>query len=56
VRHVTTHVLNMDNGVSEHLWTVLLDKVGVADAVNTGTPSTIDTDSIEEAVLSSYGW
>lgn len=55
-RHTTTHVLNMDEGVSEHLWGVLVDKAATADAINTGTPSTIDSDSVEEAVLSSYGW
>jgi SWI/SNF-related matrix-associated actin-dependent regulator 1 of chromatin subfamily A len=55
-RHVTTHVLNMSEGVSENLWNVLVDKAHVADAVNTGTPSTIDADSVEEAVLQNYGW
>lgn len=55
-RHVTTHVLNMQGGVSEHLWDVLVDKAGVADAVNTGTPSTIDGETVQEAVLASYGW
>lgn len=55
-RHVTTHVLNMQEGVSERLWEILKDKARVADAVNTGTPSTIDAESVQEAVLSSYGW
>jgi SWI/SNF-related matrix-associated actin-dependent regulator 1 of chromatin subfamily A len=55
-RHCTTHVLNMQEGVSEHLWAVLADKAATADAVNTGTPSTIDASSVEEAVLESYGW
>lgn len=55
-RHTTTHILNMNEGVSEHLWSVLASKAEVADAINTGTPSTIDFDSVEEAVLSSYGW
>lgn len=55
-RHTTTHILNMQEGVSEHLWGVLAAKAEVADAINTGTPSTIDFASVEEAVLSSYGW
>lgn len=55
-RHTTTHILNMQEGVSEHLWAVLAAKAEVSDAINTGTPSTIDFDSVEEAVLSSYGW
>ena len=55
-RHVTTHVLNMNEGVSEHLWNVLQSKVAVADAINTGTATTIDFDSVHEAVLESYGW
>lgn len=55
-RHVTTHVLNMQEGVSEHLWAVLVDKAVTADAINTGTPSTIDLESVQDAVLSSYGW
>lgn len=55
-RHVTTHVLNMAEGVSERLWSILVDKAHVADAVNTGTPSTIDSESVQEAVLSAYGW
>lgn len=55
-RHVTTHVLNMQEGVSEHLWSVLFDKALTADAVNTGTPSTIDAESVVMTVLESYGW
>jgi SNF2 family DNA or RNA helicase len=55
-RHCTTHVLNASEQVSEHLWAVLGSKVAVADAVNTGTNTTIDASSIEEAVLQSYGW
>jgi len=55
-RHCTTHILNMQEGVSEHLWGVLAAKAEVADAINTGTPSTIDLSTVEEAVLSSYGW
>jgi SNF2 family DNA or RNA helicase len=55
-RHTTTHILNMQEGVSEHLWGVLAAKAEVADAINTGTPSTIDLSTVEEAVLSSYGW
>ena len=55
-RHCTTHILNMAEGVSEHLWAVLASKAETADAINTGTPSTIDLSSVEEQVLSSYGW
>jgi SWI/SNF-related matrix-associated actin-dependent regulator 1 of chromatin subfamily A len=55
-RHVTTHVLNMAEGVSERLWAILCDKAHVADAINTGTPSTIDPDSVISAVLEDYGW
>jgi SWI/SNF-related matrix-associated actin-dependent regulator 1 of chromatin subfamily A len=55
-RHVTTHVLNLNEGVSERLWAVLGEKAKVADAINTGTPSTIDFASVEEQVLSSFGW
>jgi hypothetical protein len=46
----------MNEGVSEHLWNVLQSKVAVADAINTGTATTIDFDSVHEAVLESYGW
>lgn len=55
-RHVTTHILNMSEGVSQHLWAILMGKVETADAINTGTDSTIPAESVQEAVLSSYGW
>jgi SWI/SNF-related matrix-associated actin-dependent regulator 1 of chromatin subfamily A len=55
-RHVTTHVLNGNEMVSQTLWAILSSKAATADAINTGTPSTIDPDSVVEEVLASYGW
>jgi len=54
--HVTTHILNMEQGISQRLWEVLVMKAEVVDAINTGKPATIDIGSVEDFVLSSYGW
>ena len=53
---VTTHVLGMVDGISEVMWEVLADKVGVADAVNVGGADTITDVQVEDAVLARYGW
>jgi SNF2 family DNA or RNA helicase len=52
----TIHVLNGVGMVSQNLWMVLQNKAQITDAINTGTESTIEFESIQEAVLSSFGW
>jgi SNF2 family DNA or RNA helicase len=54
--NVTVHILNGVGMVSQNLWMVLQNKAAVVDAINTGTESTIEFESIQEAVLSSFGW
>lgn len=54
-RPVTYHTLLMQDGVSEKMWDVLQRKAAITDAVNAGTPVTIDEGSMTSAILSAYG-
>jgi SNF2 family DNA or RNA helicase len=53
-RPVTYHTLLMQGGVSERMWEVLGTKAQITDAVNAGTPLTIDEQSMTSAILDSY--
>lgn len=54
--NVTIHVLNGEGMVSQRLYSVLLAKAAVVDAINTGKPTTIDPDSVITQVLEGFGW
>lgn len=56
-RDCTIHVVNALDTVDERMLDVLVNKAEVVDRINTGKAGeTIDTESVQEAVLSEYGW
>ena len=54
--HCNFHILNGVGMVSQRLWETLQNKASITDAINTGVESTVEYESIQEAVLSGYGW
>lgn len=53
-RPVTYHTLLMKGGVSEKMWDVLKMKAAITDAVNAGTPVTMDEGSMTTLLLDAY--